>query len=194
MENPLICLTEAAASKVRSLVEAGGREGMAIRVSATTDGPAAFRYSLQFVEMDEKTPEDAVVDHAGILFYLDPESAEYLKAATIDFVDDLSGAGFKFDNPNQPPLLDDPIAARVHQLIEDRINPTVASHGGHVTLIDVKDGKVFVRLGGGCQGCGQADATLKQGIEAMIRDEIPEITGVLDTTDHAAGENPYYER
>ena len=194
MEGPEICLTQAAVSKVQSLVEAGGREGMAIRVTATADGPAAFRYALQFVEADEHAPEDVVVDQAGVVIYIDPESVEFLRGATIDFVDDLSGAGFKFDNPNRPPLLEDPIAARVHRLIEERINPTVASHGGHVALIDVKDGTVFVRLGGGCQGCGQADATLKQGIEAMIRDEVPEITSVLDTTDHAAGENPYYER
>ncbi|MEE2703751.1 MAG: iron-sulfur cluster assembly accessory protein [Myxococcota bacterium] len=194
MAVPLIHLTEDAVSKARSLAEAGSREGMAIRVTATTDGPAAFRYALQFVEADERVSEDTVVDQAGVVLYIDPESAQFLSGATIDFVDDLSGAGFKFENPNQPPLLEDPVAARVHQLIEERINPTVASHGGHVTLIDVKDGKVFVRLGGGCQGCGQADATLKQGIEAMIRDEIPEITSVLDTTDHAAGENPYYER
>ena len=193
MESPVIRLTQAAVEKVQSLVEAGEREGMAIRVPATTDGPAAFRYSLQFVEADEKTAEDVHVEDSGIQLYVDPESARYVAGATIDFMDDLSGSGFKFDNPNQPPLLGDPIAARVHQLIEDRINPTVASHGGHITLIDVRDGKVFVRLGGGCQGCGQADATLKQGIEAMIRDEIPEISEVLDTTDHAAGENPYYD-
>ncbi len=79
------------------------------------------------------------------------------------------------------------------QLILDRdINPAVAAHGGYVELIDVEDATVFVRLGGGCQGCGMANVTLKQGIEQAIRSQVPEVVAIYDTTDHAAGMNPYY--
>ncbi len=84
------------------------------------------------------------------------------------------------------------MAARVHQLLEEQINPSIAAHGGRVTLIDMRDGKVYLRFGGGCQGCGMADVTLRDGIVTLLRQEVPEITEVLDETDHASGTNPYY--
>jgi len=84
------------------------------------------------------------------------------------------------------------LTAKVQELLDSTINPAVAGHGGFVQLIDVKDNRVYLQLGGGCQGCGAADITLKSGIERLIKEEIPEIEEVLDTTDHAAGENPYY--
>jgi Fe/S biogenesis protein NfuA len=81
---------------------------------------------------------------------------------------------------------------KVQELIDTAINPAVGGHGGWVELIDVKDNVVYLQMGGGCQGCGAADMTLKAGIERLIKEEIPEVTEVLDATDHAAGENPYY--
>jgi Fe/S biogenesis protein NfuA len=81
---------------------------------------------------------------------------------------------------------------KVQQLLDESINPAVAGHGGFVQLIDVKDNTVYIQMGGGCQGCGMADVTLKAGIERMIKEEIPEVAEVLDTTDHASGNNPYY--
>jgi Fe-S cluster biogenesis protein NfuA len=80
----------------------------------------------------------------------------------------------------------------IGDLLEREINPAVASHGGYVELIDVRKNNVYIRLGGGCQGCGAADVTLKQGIEKAIRDLVPRVGEILDTTDHAAGRNPYY--
>ena len=85
------------------------------------------------------------------------------------------------------------LKARVQDLIETMINPAVAGHGGYVELIDVQDNRVYLQMGGGCQGCGAADVTLKQGIERLIKEELPEIEEVLDTTDHASGNNPYYQ-
>ncbi len=81
---------------------------------------------------------------------------------------------------------------KIQQLLDESINPAVAGHGGFVQLIDVKDNVVYIQMGGGCQGCGMADVTLKAGIERMIMEEVPEVTEVLDTTDHASGNNPYY--
>jgi Fe/S biogenesis protein NfuA len=81
---------------------------------------------------------------------------------------------------------------RVQELIHTMINPAVAGHGGYVELIDVQDSRVYLQMGGGCQGCGAADVTLKSGIERLIREELPEVTEVLDTTDHSSGTNPYY--
>jgi len=81
---------------------------------------------------------------------------------------------------------------RGQHLLDTSINPGVAGHGGFVRLMDVQDNVVYLQMGGGCQGCGMADVTLKAGIESLIKEEIPEVTEVLDTTDHAAGRNPYY--
>ena len=84
------------------------------------------------------------------------------------------------------------LKTKVQDLIDNMINPAVAGHGGFVDLIDVKDGKVYLQMGGGCQGCGAADVTLKSGIERLIKEELPEVEEVLDTTDHASGTNPFY--
>jgi len=87
---------------------------------------------------------------------------------------------------------DQAVKERVQELLDTAINPAVAGHGGYIELIDVKDSTAYIRMSGGCQGCGAADITLKAGIERMIFEEVPEITEVLDTTDHASGSNPYY--
>jgi Fe/S biogenesis protein NfuA len=88
--------------------------------------------------------------------------------------------------------MSDELMTKVQELIDSTINPAVAGHGGFVQLVEVKDNKVYLQMGGGCQGCGAADVTLKSGIERLIKEELPEITEVLDTTDHASGSNPYY--
>ena len=81
---------------------------------------------------------------------------------------------------------------KVQQILDDQINPGVASHGGFVELLDVQDNNIFIRMGGGCQGCGAADVTLKMGIERLIRDHVPQVREIFDTTDHASGQNPFY--
>ena len=87
----------------------------------------------------------------------------------------------------------DEIAARVQEIIDNEINPSVAAHGGYISLLDVQDTRVFLHMGGGCQGCGMAAQTLKHGVETTLRRQIPEISEILDTTDHASGSNPYYQ-
>ena len=84
------------------------------------------------------------------------------------------------------------VRARVQKLLDEMINPNLAGHGGFVELLDVEESNVYLRMGGGCQGCGAADMTMKMGVERMIREEVPQVREVYDTTDHAAGQNPYY--
>lgn len=88
--------------------------------------------------------------------------------------------------------VDDALYERVAGLFESQVNPMVARHGGRVELIDVQDAVVMVRMAGGCQGCGMADVTLRQGIEAMLQQHVPEVKGIVDITDHTAGSNPYF--
>ena len=87
---------------------------------------------------------------------------------------------------------DDALYERVADLFDSQVNPMVARHGGRVELIDVQDAVVMVRMAGGCQGCGMADVTLRQGIEAMLHQHVPDVKGIVDITDHAAGSNPYF--
>ncbi len=91
------------------------------------------------------------------------------------------------------PVDDDALYERVAALFDERVNPMVARHGGHVELIDVQDAVVMLRMGGGCQGCGMADVTLRQGIEGMLAQHVPEVRGIVDITDHATGANPYFQ-
>lgn len=91
------------------------------------------------------------------------------------------------------PGLETPAGKAVRQVLDQRINPAVAGHGGHISLIDVRGPRVYLRLEGGCQGCGMADVTLKQGVAAEIKRAVPEIQEILDVTDHAAGTNPYFQ-
>ncbi len=90
-------------------------------------------------------------------------------------------------------LGEDEVKTRIQKILDEMINPAVASHGGYVELLDVKENIAYLKLGGGCQGCGMVNVTLKQGIEATLKEEIPQLAGVIDQTDHAGGSNPYYQ-
>jgi len=187
----MLTVTEAAQQKVKSVMESQGRPDDGLRLSIVGRRMSSFQYSLGLVEPGQASPEDVVVDIGAFKIFVDPNSAENLEGVTIDYVEDIQGSGFKIDNPN--PLWTDPQHLAVQELFDARINPNLASHGGHVELLDIQDDTVFVRLGGGCQGCGMVDVTLRHGIEALIREEFPQYQRVVDTTDHAEGTNPYYQ-
>ena len=187
----MLNITELAKNKIVALLEAQGRQGSALRVAIIGRGPGGFAYDLRFVENARKAPDDVLVDAGAFQVFIDPASAPKLNGATLEFVEGIHESGFRIDNPN--PLWDDPKAKAVQEVIDTKINPSIAMHGGFVTLLDVKDDTAYVALGGGCHGCGMANATLKQGIEVIIREAIPEIRQVIDTTDHAGGTNPYYQ-
>ena len=90
-------------------------------------------------------------------------------------------------------LKQDEVKEKIQKILDEMINPAVASHGGFVEVLDVKENIAYLKLGGGCQGCGMVNVTLKQGIEATLKEEIPQLAGVIDQTDHAGGNNPYYQ-
>lgn len=186
----MITLTDLAKKHVLMAMEDEATEGLALRIGILGRGPGGFQYQMDLIEPHERRDDDLVIDAGELEVVVDPESAPKLEGATVDFVQRLQESGFKFDNPNSP--WSDPTAAEVQQVIETQINPQIASHGGFVTLLEVKDETAYISMGGGCQGCGMADVTLKQGVETMILESVPQIKKVLDTTDHAAGENPYY--
>ena len=186
----LIQLTPIAKERVKSIVDSEDLEVEGLRISITGRTANTFEYSLGLeVELH---PDDVVIDLGDLKVLVDSQSMDSLKGSIIDYVEDLNASGFRVDNPNQP-TWDDSRAQKIQELIDTRINPSVASHGGNIQLLDVTEDSVYVHMGGGCQGCGQATATLKQGVQTMIQEEFPEIVNVIDTTDHAAGTNPYYQ-
>ena len=190
----MVEITDKARLKIVELMEKSETEVLGLRLSAESVSPLKTNFSMAFINHGQEKPDDTVISFDGFDLYVDPGSAPNIEKAVVDYVDGLMGSGFKIENPNvAKPELSGPVAEKIQRVLEDQINPAVASHGGYVSLIDVKDNIVYVQLGGGCQGCGMADVTLKQGIEVMIKEAVPEIEAIYDVTDHANGENPYYQ-
>lgn len=187
----MLTITEAAQKRITGLLADQERQGLALRIAIQGRGPGGFQYKLGFAREADKAPDDIVVDAEGVKVFIDPESAPNLTGATIDFIDGLYESGFRINNPNS--IWSDPIAEAVQRVIDTQINPGIAAHGGYVTLLDVKENVAYIAMGGGCQGCGMANVTLKQGIEVLIQETVPEIQRIVDTTDHAGGTNPFYQ-
>ncbi|HET9416462.1 MAG TPA: NifU family protein [Candidatus Limnocylindria bacterium] len=160
-----------------------------LRVAAK-EGPR-FRYEIALEDPRDRGPEDLSLDLDGLIVVMDPMSAVDLDGSTVDLDTSVTGGGLKIDNPNEG--WQDPVARAVQDVLDRRINPGVGSHGGMVTLVDVRDGTAYMRFGGGCQGCAAVDVTLKQGVETAIRSSVPAISAIVDVTDHEAGVNPYYQ-
>jgi Fe/S biogenesis protein NfuA len=199
----LVELTEKAREKVegfRAGIADPERQAMWIEVTGVQAGE--WSYNLSLKPLDQAAPGD-VVQHEGDLAIVVPaRDADALRGATVDWSDDLMSGGLTIDNPNTPspaigarPAADlsGDVPQRVIQVIDQQVNPAIAMHGGSAELVAVEDATAYVRLGGGCVGCGMATVTLSQGIEVAITENVPEIESVVDVTDHASGTNPYYE-
>ena len=191
MLRKMLTITEKAQEMLGEVADSAD-EGveLILRVEIVGRGPKGFQYDLQFVGREDSKEDDIVLDIECMSVLVAARSAQYLEGTTLDYKETLMGGGFSFDNPN--PLWVDELSKAVAEIIASEVNPVVASHGGHVDLVGVDDGKAIIAFGGGCQGCGMVDVTLKQGVEVMIKDNVPGISEVIDATDHAAGTNPFY--
>jgi len=178
-------------------------ERLALWVEVTGARDGAYAYDIYFQSAADAGPGDSVSDDDGLAVVVPESSAARLVGARLDWSDEGDG-GLVIVNPNTPPRpevfaerpqvdLTSEIAQRVLDVLDDQVNPSIAMHGGHADLVAVEEGVVYVRLSGGCQGCGLASVTLSQGIEVALRDSVPEIVSVVDVTDHASGANPFYE-
>lgn len=190
----MITITDTAKKKFLEAARAEGREGHGLRVIVRSGGTPQPEFALNFVAPDEIAETDTLVDAGDFKVYADSDSARWLEGASIDFIDTLSESGFKVDAPKAGLARPEgPVAEAVQQVLEQRINPAVAAHGGVVSLVAIEEETAYLRFGGGCQGCGMINVTLKQGVERVLFESVPQITRVMDVTDHAAGENPYYQ-
>jgi Fe/S biogenesis protein NfuA len=197
---PTVNVSDAARAKVmeiRATEQEPEKLGLWIEVSGVSG--ASYTYDMWFQAVDEAGPNEVVQRLGDLALVLAQASVDKLQGATLDLSPD---GGMVMVNPNSPspPMAARPagdlsgdVAQRVVQILEQQINPAIASHGGFAELVAVEDDTAYLRLSGGCQGCGLASVTLTQGIEVAIRESVPEIVNVVDVTDHASGTNPYFE-
>ncbi len=185
----MLTFTEAAQERIRAILRSKGQEGFAVRLRITGRDTESFIYEFRTVEEATRRPDDLIIACEGFNVFIDAESAPHLEGAVVDF-GGLGSGGFKIDNPN--PVWTDETARRVAAVIAEQINPALAIHSGSVTLVDVRDNVAYIRMQGGCQGCGLAGVTLRQGIERQIKQQVPQIAAVVDVTRHDEGKTPYY--
>jgi Fe/S biogenesis protein NfuA len=183
----MITITPAALEKLKSHLAAKSETDLAVRLAIIGRGQEGFRYDFRIIFQRDQLPTDLVIPSDGFNIVIDPESVPNLTGVVLDLKDD---GGFRIDNPN--PVWEDDQGPAVLELIEGKINPAVAMHGGKVSLVDVRDGVVYISFGGGCQGCGMANVTLKEGVHKMLHEAVPGIKDIVDMTDHALGTNPYF--
>ncbi|MDT8367963.1 MAG: NifU family protein [Longimicrobiales bacterium] len=196
----MLSFTDRAREMVRTFIDQSGGELAHLRIAhhGTPDTPT---FELTLVSSDERDPADREVDIDGLAILVPERSVGALEGATVDFVERVNESGFEVrpaastrtrTSPERP-TPSGPIAERVLTVLDEQVNPAIASHGGAIELYDVQDTEIFLEMSGGCQGCAMSRMTLRQGVERMLRQAIPEITGVHDITDHASGVNPYFE-
>jgi Fe/S biogenesis protein NfuA len=201
--SPTLTLSADALAKVLEVRSAEAEpESLVLWVEVSGQQAGAYSYLMEFRNEGELDDDVVVQHHDDLSVAIPADSVDKLRGATLE----LSGGGMVMQNPNRPtpfspavdpnrpaPDLSGEVPQRVMQVLDQEINPAIAAHGGQAELVAIEGSIAYLRLSGGCQGCGLAAVTLSQGIEVAILDAVPEITEVIDVTDHASGANPYYE-
>jgi Fe/S biogenesis protein NfuA len=204
---PTLAITEQALERVKGFVAGTpDPQAQAMWVEVTGIANGDYTYNMTLKPKAAAALDDSVHDQDGLTLVVPARDMKALHGATVDWEGDALQGGLKLINPNRPEVpaspqissnadveLTGPIAQRVRDIVEHQVNPAIASHGGRAELVAVEEPIAYVRLSGGCQGCGMASVTLHQGIEVAIRDNVPEIHQVVDVTDHQSGSNPYFE-
>lgn len=190
-----ITITEAAEAYLADLLAKQNTTGISIRIFITQPGTPHAETCIAYCKPGEEKPEDTALSLASFTAHIDAVSEPFLDDAVVDYSTDRMGGQLTIKAPNaKVPMVneDSPLNERITYYLQTEINPGLAGHGGQVTLVDVDEGIVILRFGGGCQGCGQVDYTLKEGIEKTLMERIPGLKGVRDVTDHSNKENAYY--
>jgi Fe/S biogenesis protein NfuA len=198
MHNTLT-ITEPALTKIieiRDQEESNDEVALLVEISGVTG--ADFSYALSFVPITHVAGTCRIERHGDLTVAVDDQDVDLLTGATLD----IRAGGLAMDNPNRPEIptfgdgtfgtLEGTLAERVATVIDQQVNPAIASHGGAARLVGVDGNDINLQLLGGCQGCGLAAVTLRQGIERILRQAVPEVGEIRDVTDHLAGTNPYY--
>ena len=192
----IIKITKSAEEYLAKLIQDKNETDLSIRIFISDPGTPKAETCLAYCKPDEAMPDDLVLNLDLINVNLEKRSLTFLQDAEVNFDKDNFGGQLTIKAPNArlPNISpESPVEDRINYVIYNEINPMLESHGGEVSLVEFNDkGEAVLQFGGGCQGCGMVDVTLKDGIEKTLVEQIPEVTGVKDMTDHSIDDNAYY--
>ena len=193
----MITLTDKALEVVRSHMDQSDSEFTALRIGISGGTPLAPDFALTLVGPNDISESEQEVTVGDLTIVVPEEFVSQLEGASVDFVKRESESGFEVTLAAKEqagaPAVEGPLAERIRIVLDTEINPAIASHGGSITLVGVEDTEIYLEMGGGCQGCAMSRMTLRQGVERMVRQAVPEVTVIHDVTDHSSGENPFFE-
>jgi len=197
----MITFTEHAAEVLKTFLAGDPEPSQALRISVS-GAKTAPRFDLTLVEHSDRAEDETSVDASGFEVLVRESDLALLEGATVDYVERVNESGFevrpaegRVPQPSGRRMSDGApdgeIANAVRSVLDSQVNPAIAAHGGMISLVDVEGTDIYVEMSGGCQGCALSRMTLRQGVERMLREAVPELTAVHDVTDHSSGENPY---
>ena len=197
MSTNLITITAPAQAYLAELLKKQDTEGVSVRVFILDAGTPKAETCISFCRPGEEKAEDSIQQCEGFKAYIDEPSIPFLEEAVVDYSKDAMGGQLTIKAPNSrlPKITDESsLPDRINYVLYNEINPGLAAHGGNVTLEELYDENIAVlRFGGGCQGCGMVDVTLKEGVEKTLLQQIPQLKEVRDVTDHSQRENAYFK-
>ena len=197
MTSKIITITKTAEDYLAKLIAEKNEPGTAVRVFISDPGTANAETCLAYCKPDELVPSDTLISLPTRSVYVEERSIPFLLDAEVNYDVDNFGGQLTIKAPSSrvPKIGEDAtLEDKVNYVLYDEINPQLAAHGGNVQLESITDdGMVVLQFGGGCQGCGMVDVTLKEGIEKTLMEKVPDIKGVKDVTDHSDNENAYYK-
>lgn len=193
----MITITEPAQAYLKELLDKQDCEGIGVRVFILDPGTPKAETCLSFCRPGEEKEDDQKMELDDFNVWLEERSVPFLEEAVVDYSKDSMGGQLTIKAPNSrlPTIREDsPIEDRINYVLYNEVNPSLAAHGGVVSLEEVTDDSVAIlRFGGGCQGCGMVDMTLKEGVEKTLKEQIPQLTAIQDATDHSYRENAYFK-
>jgi Fe/S biogenesis protein NfuA len=194
---PLIRITDSASTYLHDLLASQQSDGIGVRIFVERPGTPHAECCMAYCPAGEQEDEDVRYDYDGFHAWVEGKSVKYLEDAVIDYKQDSMGGQLTFRAPKSrvPDISPDAsLEEKINYILYSEINPNLASHGGQVQLLELTDDNVAVlEFGGGCQGCASVDITLRSGVEATLKERLPELAGVRDKTDHTQTENAYYK-
>jgi Fe/S biogenesis protein NfuA len=191
----MINITESAQEYLKGLLEKQGDDVIGIRIFINSPGTPKAETCIAYCREEDVQANDIKAEYSAFAAWFDGRSVPFLEDALVDYSIDRMGGQLTIKAPNskQPRVNDEsPIEDRINYLLHNEVNPSLAAHGGEVSLVEVTADQIAVlKFGGGCQGCGMVDVTLKQGVEKTLMDQLPQLKAVRDVTDHTDKTNAF---
>ncbi len=192
-----LTITESAEKYLDELLGSQEKDTVGIKIFVSEPGTPRAETCIAYAKEDESLDDYLLIEELSFSLLLEKSSLDFIKDAVVDYSPDKFGGTLTIKAPNAKlPQLNEnaSIEEKINYVLYSEINPSLASHGGEVSLVEVLDKETAVlQFGGGCQGCGMVDLTLKDGVEKTLLEQVDGLKGVMDVTDHSYRENAYYK-